>query len=189
MERGSGSGASAWCTRHRFLLFASLAVAVVFVMGVAVSSSSSRFEVSPLTLAANAVTAGAAGANSVKNALIARLPGGQGLDEKGNFVLPSYDEVKNVFGVRKVISTYVCFWVGNHEPLQKSYFIPVSFDVIPHTPQGKLFSSFLPGIAGPNGHPLWCFYINRYYWVYFDSADDDGLLVNFQRVFVQSTFS
>lgn len=45
----------------------------------------------------------------------------------------------------------------------------------------KAFSSFLPGIAGPLGVPLWCFYVNRGQGVCaFGVQDKDGAILEFE---------
>lgn len=64
------------------------------------------------------------------------------------------------------------------------------YSVLPHAPASfaidefglaKPFASFLPGIAGPLGVPLWCFYVNRGQGVCaFGVQDKDGALLEFE---------
>ena len=45
--------------------------------------------------------------------------------------------------------------------MQKSHFDAQNRFVIPNYSAARPFASFLPGIAGPLGIPLWVFYVNR----------------------------
>lgn len=42
-----------------------------------------------------------------------------------------------------------------------NHFDPLGRYLLPNFQQARAFSSFLPGIAGTLGIPLWVFYVNR----------------------------
>ncbi|HAE59911.1 MAG TPA: hypothetical protein DCG54_10510, partial [Anaerolineae bacterium] len=47
------------------------------------------------------------------------------------------------------------------EPEKTAHFDPLGRFILPDFQQARPFSSFLPGIAGTLGIPLWAFYVNR----------------------------
>lgn len=64
------------------------------------------------------------------------------------------------------------------------------YEILPGNPQAfaihdyqlaKAFASFLPGIAGPLGVPLWCYYVNRGQAICsFGVQDKDGAILEFE---------
>uniref|UniRef100_A0AAE9PU13 WG repeat-containing protein n=1 Tax=Paenibacillus polymyxa TaxID=1406 RepID=A0AAE9PU13_PAEPO len=66
--------------------------------------------------------------------------------------------------------------------MQQYYFDDQGRFVIENYAQAKPFSSFLPGIAGVQGIPLWAYYVNRGQGIAsFGVEDKNGAIMEFFR--------